>query len=142
MHDTTIQHKGSAILEAVLALSIISLFIVMFIGTIAYEEKSSAHAALVMRALFVADEGLEATRSIRDDDFLKLADGTYGLHFDPSGWSLVPDPDVTEPFTRTITVSSVATNTKLITATVVWGDNSSADTITLSTRLTNWSSAQ
>ncbi len=107
-------------------------------------------------ALLYAREGLEATRNIRDRDYLELISGEYGLDFTDDTWSLVETPEEIDNFyLRTITVGDIFRDgagdiaeegtydpeTKKITAEVTWDwKGIFPKTVSLTTYLTNWRS--
>lgn len=59
-------------------------------------------------ALFYAQEGIEATRNIRDKNYLFLTNGDHGLNFENNEWSFGLAPETIDNFyKRIITVSDV-----------------------------------
>lgn len=73
-----------------------------------------------VRAIMLAQEGIEATRNIRDVAFRNLTDGIHGIALLNNQWTLSESQDTTGIYTRKIAISSVDTSTKLITSTVSW----------------------
>ena len=71
--------KGFSVVEVLLAASIFSLLVTALVGAFLYGQESSALAGARARAGQLADEGLEASRSIRDGAFTNLTDGAHGL---------------------------------------------------------------
>lgn len=71
------------------------------------------------RALFLAEEGLEAARSLRDENFSLLSNGTHGITLSQNGrWSLSGASDAESEFTRAVTVSTINPRLKFITSSV------------------------
>ncbi len=68
----------------------------------------------------LAEEGLEATRNIRDTGFRNLIDGTHGIALPSYQWILSGLQDVTDIYTRQVVISPVDSSTKLVTSTVTW----------------------
>lgn len=131
--------KGFSLLEALLALSIFALVITIFAGGLTSSQQSVANSGARVQANFLAEEGLEAVRSMRDEDFSLLANGTHGLIDSGGTWNFSGTSDLTEIFTRTITISDIDPETKLAVANVSWQQSGArVGTIELSTRLTNW----
>jgi len=132
-------NKGFSIIEALLAVSIAVLFVSFLIGGLAYSQESSFLAGKRTRAVFLAEEGLEAARNIRDNSFGNLTDGSYGLAIAGNEWNFAGASDTTEIFTRTINISAVNADTKLVSASVSWPQTAQrAGNISLETYFTNW----
>lgn len=109
-------------------------------------------------SLRYAQEGLEASRSIGNNDFLELDAGEFGLSFTGTGWTFITAPEVIDTFyERTITVEDVYRDLngdiaesgtldpsiKKITSTVDWTwKNYLPKTVSLTTYLSNWESDQ
>ncbi len=82
---------------------------------------ASMHAAGDrVRAVMLAEEGLEAARNIRDVGFRNLTDGTHGISLVGNQWTLSGFEDITDIYRRRIVISSVDSSTKLVTSTITW----------------------
>ncbi|HEY4477696.1 MAG TPA: hypothetical protein VJB09_00265, partial [Candidatus Paceibacterota bacterium] len=106
------KNLGFSVIEVLLATSIFGLLVTGIAGSYLYGQESTAQSGAHTRAVYLAEEGLEASRSIRDNSFANLTDGTHGLgtaggHFVFSGSS-----DANGIYTREITVKSVDDNRK------------------------------
>ena len=122
-----------------LALVLFGLTISVVVGALLYGSASLRQAGLRAQASFLAEQGLEAVRNIRDDSFANLNDGGYGLTLDGSAWELTSGPDETGVFTRQITISSVSPTLKQIDVTVTWeGFSQSISTSSASSYLADW----
>lgn len=131
--------KGFSVVEVLLAASIFSLLVTALVGAFIYGQESSALAGARARAGQLADEGLEASRSIRDGAFTNLIDGSHGLAVSGGVWTYSGTQDVAGQFTRSVTVSTVDANTKTLASTVTWQQNAQrTGTASAVTRLTNW----
>ena len=113
------QHKGFGLIEIVIASSIISVAMISLAFTLVMASRLSARSTDLVRANFVAEEGLEAMRFLRDKSwssvFASLTPGTnYYLSFNASTatWSVgTTDPGLLGgTFRRRITVASVQRN--------------------------------
>ncbi|PLX24970.1 hypothetical protein C0580_03520 [Candidatus Parcubacteria bacterium] len=136
---SAINRKGFSLVEVVLATSIFVLLAAALTGNIMYGQESSVLAGSRTRAVFLAEEGLEAVRNIRDADFANLVDGTYGLATSSNEWSFSGSSDIRGIYTRSITISSVDGDTKNISSQVTWQQNPQrTGTVVLDTYLTNW----
>lgn len=136
---SVIKMGGFSLVEVVLATSIFVLLVTALAGNIIYGQESSVLAGGRARAVFLAEEGLEAVRNIRDADFANFTDGTYGLATSSSEWNFLGSSDVRGVYTRSITISSVDADTKSVSSQVTWQQNPQrTGTVTLNTYLTNW----
>ena len=125
--------------EALLAGSILSLLALIVFGGLFYGKEATSLAGARARATFLAEEGLEAARNIRDNSYTDLGVGSQGLVILGNEWILSGSSDVTEGFTRQIAVASVDATRKDVTSTVTWQQNPArTGNVTLTTRFTNW----
>lgn len=139
---SVIKTSGYSIVEILLAISIYAITVTTLIGTLVYGQQSATLAGTRSRATYLAEEGLEATRNIRDDSFINLLDGTYGLAIENDQWVFSGTSDTSDIFTRTITILSVDSSTKRIVSTVTWKQTEQRDgTIALTSYLTSWTTS-
>ncbi len=133
---------GFSTIEALLSASILVLIVTAFMGAFIYGSQSTALAGQRTRAAFLAEEGLEASRNIRDAAFSNLSDGTKGLTISGNQWIFSGSSDTTDSFyTRQITISTVNgdSNRKQIVSTITWQQNNQrTGSVNLTTYLTNW----
>lgn len=131
--------QGFSLVEVLLAVSVFGLIVTALSGGLIYGQQSTALAGARSRAAILADEGLEVARNIRDENYSNLVDGTYGLAISANQWVFSGTSDVTDIFTRAITISAVDANRKLVASTVTWQQNPQrTGSIILTTYLTNW----
>lgn len=131
--------KGFSLVEAMLAISVFGLLVTVLSGVLIYGQRSSRSGSDRQKATFLAEEGLEAVRNIRDEDFSALVDGQYGLEVSSGQWVLSGTSDESENYTRTIIISSVDADRKQIVSRVEWEDDSGAvKRSELSTYLSYW----
>ena len=131
--------RGFSIIEVILAVSILGLIVTMLFGALYYGEESTTLAGLRNRAIFAAEEGIEAVRSIRDNSFSGLLDGNYGLSQSGSVWAFDGTSETNGPFSRVITIETADANTKSVTSNVTWKQTEGRDgSITILSRMTNW----
>ena len=132
-------NKGFLLIEIILSVSIFALFMTAFSGALYYGLQSSSLAGDRSRAILVAEEGQEAVRSIKNINFTNLVDGTYGLVYASSTWNFSGSSDISDGFTRQVTVTSSGSNRKTITVTVTWQQTPvRIGSVTTVARLTNW----
>lgn len=131
--------RGFLIVEVLLASSLLIIAITAFVGAIIYSQESTSVAGGISRASFIAQEGIEAVRNIRDESFGNLTDGTYGLLVSNHQWILSGNSDTTDVYTRQINIGTIDADRKLITSTITWPQTAQrTGNIVLTTELTNW----
>lgn len=131
--------QGFSIVEVLLSGALLVLIITAFVGAIIYGEQSTSVAGGISRASFLAEEGVEAVRNIRDESFSNLVDGAYGLLVSNHKWVLSGNSDETDGYVRQINISTIDTNKKLITSTITWQETPQrTGNVVLTTELTNW----
>ena len=113
---------------------------VITIGYVLFDaEITERQVSETSTARFLAIEGLEVVRALRDSDFDNLTAGTYGLHLVDTTWELMPVSDTVEKFTRHITISDVDADTKRIESVVMWDITDAREgTVSLTSDLTDW----
>ncbi len=135
--------RGFNLVEAVLASAVFALLVSAFSGAVITSQEGAAAAGARARANFLAEEGLEATRYLRDASFANLTDGAHGLALVNNQWVFSGASDLTGIFTRQIQISSLAPDTKEIIVTVTWQQNPArSGSAALASRLTNWRKIQ
>lgn len=98
---------GFSIFEVILALAI---FMVVIAGVVPFYLSvfdSNLKDGDKLRADTYLQQGLEAVRSIRDQDFGNLVNGTYGLSKTSGYWAFNGNNDTWDKFTRTVVVGDV-----------------------------------
>jgi len=131
--------RGFSPVEALLAVTIFALMSTAFIGALVYGREATMLAGKHFQASLLAEEGIEAVRSIRDEDFSLLTDGTYGLDDSGGQWNFNGVSDTTDIYLREITISTVDATTKEIDSVVSWQQNEQrTGEISLNALLTNW----
>jgi len=108
-------------------------------GAIIYSEESTSIAGGISRASFLAQEGIEAVRNIRDEAYGNLTDGSYGLLVSNNQWLLSGSSDTTDGYTRQINIGTIDANRKQITSTITWKENvQRTGNVAITTELSNW----
>lgn len=133
-------NKGISLVEVVVAIAIFSV-----LSTVAYQTYITVNRLTVSSdkkdvAVRLAEEGIEAMRSIRDYNFTSLPTiGTIGIVIGAtSTWQASGTSDVTNGYIRTLTFTPVDADTTTITSKVDWLDRGATSTLTLNSTLTNW----
>jgi prepilin-type N-terminal cleavage/methylation domain-containing protein len=131
--------NGFSLVEVMLSIAVFVLLVTALTGAYLYGEESTMLAGNRAKATMLAEEGLEATRNIRDPQFVNLVDGTYGLATTSNQYNLSGASDTDGFFTRSINVATFDSKRKDITSTVTWQQNPQrTGSVSLVTRLTNW----
>ncbi len=131
--------KGFSIVEVILATSLFGILVTALLGAYLYGEESIMQGGAHDRALLLAQEGLEASRILRDADFANLVDGSHGLGVSAGQYILSGTTDTTDIYTRSINIKSIDADRKEIKSEVTWQKNPvQSGKITLLTQLTNF----
>lgn len=136
------QPRGFSLVEVILATSVFLLLASVLVGSYLYGLESTMLAGNRVRAVLLAEEGLEAVRNIRDDNFANISNGTHGLVISGNQWTLSGLSDTNGIFTRSLTIIDAGSARKSVSCTVSWQQNSSrSGSVTLTTLMTNWLSS-
>jgi Tfp pilus assembly protein PilV len=148
--------QGAAITELLIAIAVFTIGMFTLALFMIDILKSTQRVQDINQAVLIAQEGIEAVQSIRDDSFNTIYNAEtdpYGLERVGSSWTLDNDPgyDTTTPnssksFNRSVYISTVddlsgdaATNTVMLIRSEVWWESfGGTSTTTLQTYLTNW----
>ncbi len=131
-------YQGITVIEAVVSIAIFSLISGAAIQSYLLSQKLTLRAADKTKALWLSEEGIEAARSIRDQNFSTMSPGTYGLSLASGSWQFLSSSDSVDGFMRTVTISSLSTDNLYATSTVSWTSDGATSTVALGSRLTNW----
>lgn len=135
----TQQHGGFGLVEVILASAVFALFVTAFAGVWIFGQESTVLSGDRARAVFLAEEGLEAVRNVRDADFNNLTNGTHGLDISGGSWSFTGSSDTVGVYTRQIEISDTGTDRKEVVSTVTWQQNAQRNgNVSITTYFTNW----
>lgn len=110
--------RGQILIEVIIACGLLVIGSLMLATFATNLRPLAKHGNSELQALFLAQEGIEATRSIRDNDFNFLTDGIHGIAFGTNTWAFSGNSDTQNEFSRQITVAPFDLRTKKITSTV------------------------
>jgi len=119
-------NSGQSIIEVIVALSLVIVVIVGLITVTTRSIKNSSFARDQRTATKYAQESLENSRKLKEDD--------PNTFWQKTG----EEEEIIDRFTRTITYSLVDANTMQITVLVTWEDNQGEHQSSLETSLTKW----
>lgn len=144
--------KGISIIEILAVIGIISIALVGLLGLASFSLRVSAQIKENTQAVNLAQEAIEAARSMRDGDWAKLTNGNHGFTNVNGYWEFIGTENVIDGFTRTILIESVSrdpatdnieitynpvnndSNAKKATGIVSWKSKE----VKIVTYLTNW----
>jgi len=130
-------------IEIVVAIGILAISIPAAMSMLLASGRSSGEMLSELRAASLAEEGIQASISIRDRGWNNLTVGNHGLavQASPLEWIFQGSSDASEGFSRTITVSQVDLNTRKVTSSVNWASGIGRNaTVEYQTLLTDWAS--
>ncbi len=131
--------KAFSSIEVLLAIALFSIVILSLAGGLAFTIQSNAETSLQTKAAYLAEEGIEAIRAIRNENYANLVNGNHGLSFGANIWQLSGVNDVTDGFTRQIQISNYDSTTKLVVSVVSWTSTLGVPkSISYSTYLSDW----
>jgi hypothetical protein len=131
--------KGVNLVEIIMATTVFSIVVFTFVTALSYGMESIVFAGDRNKATFLAEEGLEAVRNIKDSDFDNLSDGTYGIDDDGSVWSLSGSSDVNGGFTREVVLTELSPEVYEVESTVTWDQSAlRPGEVSIVSRLSNW----
>lgn len=107
------QDKGFFLIEVLVATSIITVVLIFLLGSIQDSVEVSKRSLETTIAGYLLEEGAEAVKAIRDQDWAKIPtdSSTYYLVWNGSMWSLSTTPNTTDIYTRTVTFVEVNRDT-------------------------------
>ncbi len=153
-----LQKLGITSIEVVLGVSLAGIIIAYTANSITQFINTSRDVTIQTQALFLAEDGLELVRYVRDNDWTDISALSLGstqyLSVTSSDVTITGTPEVIDEFTRSFSVENVYRNTtsfdivasttggsaadpdsKYVTMTVSWGNPT--DSVSLTTILTN-----
>ncbi|MDZ7726614.1 MAG: hypothetical protein U5L75_03485 [Candidatus Campbellbacteria bacterium] len=106
--------KGIGLIEVLIATTILTLIVFAFTSSLSLYSSASVDATKRTQATFLAEEGLEVVRMLRDESWSnniepQSSDTDYGFSFDTStsDWSITSGPETFGEFTRTLVFGDV-----------------------------------
>jgi len=135
--------KGESLIELIIAVGIFSIAVAGLSFFVLNSYISGRLASEMTKANFLTEEGIEATRSIRDNSWDDLVAGNHGLAILGNNWIFQgTEENINNQLkegTRIITVENIGPNRKKITSEVNWQFNKGRDEeVKIVTYLTNW----
>ncbi len=140
MFELNNKTKGFSLLELILAIAIFSIGSFAIATMLIDANLGTKLSTERTEALLFAKEGIEATRSIRDNNWASLTNGVHGLSDSGGTWIFWSSSDLIDnKYTRAVTITEISTSTKNISVNVAWPlTPSRAASVTLETLFSNW----
>ncbi|PIR64100.1 MAG: hypothetical protein COY81_01930 [Candidatus Pacebacteria bacterium CG_4_10_14_0_8_um_filter_43_12] len=98
---------GFSIIELLVAMSLFLIVVVTGLTTVIYSFTINRRSVEETGAVLLSQEGLEAVRSIRDQDWNSLTPGTYGIDASGGNWTLSGSNNTIDDYTREIIIEAV-----------------------------------
>lgn len=135
--------EGQSLIELIISMGIFVAVVSCLIFFILDSYISGRLALEITQANFLAEEGLEATQSIRDNNWQDLIAGNHGLVISSGHWVFQgTSEDISTQLNqgvRQILVEDIDANRKKITSQVSWQfSQGRTQEVRLATYLTNW----
>ncbi len=135
MRDKTKISRGSMLLESILAMALLALFFTIFLGSVTYLNESTLRAKTHTQALFLAQEGQEGVRAIRNTDHLRIVEGVHGLSSINNRFELDGSSDDEGGCTRTVSIGVENDGGNIIEVSVSCEEGGRQTTVALETYL-------
>ncbi|MDD4412579.1 MAG: hypothetical protein PHR00_02955 [Patescibacteria group bacterium] len=140
--DLSVDKRGFSIAEVLVAGTVFTMVMAAVCSLLYIANDSSRQSVERTKALYLAKEGIEATRSIRDINFNNLTVGSHGVKIINDVWQFSDTSDNTDGYVREINIQDVDSRTKLVKSTVNWAVNGKRqEDLFLTTYLTKWEPA-
>lgn len=135
--------KGQSLVELLVAIGIFVIVIAGLIFLVLDSYITGRLASEITVANFLTEEGIEAVRSIRDNNFADLTAGSHGLVISGGHWIFQgTSEDISGELragTRIITIEDAGIDRKKITSQINWQfSEGRTEEVKLVTYLTNW----
>ena len=154
-----LKNQGFGVIELLVAILIIIVALVFIMEIYSFFLKAGAQNAKRLQAVALAQEVIEATRSVRDENWNNIANLSIETTYypaqsgSPAKWILSVGQQTINGFTRQVVLSRVYRDandniiesggtedlgTRKIIATVLWQERGKNYSVDLATYLTNW----
>jgi len=103
--------RGFSLVESLVSITVLALITGIISSVLISTNQSAIRTNNSAKGQRILNESFEAIRSIRDQNFLYLENGVYGLQLSAGVWTLTSTPDTVDTqFIREITISDVYRN--------------------------------
>jgi len=149
------KRKGIGLIEIIIASAVISIGLLAIISFLIFSRGVTFQVGKQTEAVSLAEEAIEAVRSIRDEAWSSVSTGgTYYPVISANKWTLAaidPGP-INGLYTRTVTIGdvfrdgsdniagsgSLDSDTKKVTATISWSESGRSKQVVIETFISNF----
>ena len=132
------KNKAFTLLETLVAISIFTVSILGIMSVLASGISNANYAKQKMTASYLAQEGIEYIRNMRDTNVLYSVNGGWNGFRDATVISITPPAPSDAGFTRTIQKTVINPDEVKIFSKVEWTQGSGVKSVTFSENLFNW----
>lgn len=152
--DKNAGSSGFGLIETITAIGLFAVFATVGVTTILHSYSVNRLSWEKDQAVLLAQEGVEAARSLKERAWSNMVAGTYGVDESGGSWVFTGSSDTLGDYTRTVTVSTVQrdgsnnivtsggtvdSDTMMVTSAVNWSFSPTRNNqVTFSTYLTNF----
>lgn len=130
---------GFSLIELLVALGVFTVMATSIVMLSGLALDDAGKVLMRLRAKNYAREGVEAARSIKNEDWTKLTEGEHGIEIENGKWTFAGNYDQPDTnFKRWVKVERTASDKKRVTAKVAVSSDSYSQTFEFRTSLTNW----
>lgn len=131
--------SGSLLLEAIIGVGVFAIFLGGIGFSLILGERSTVAGGDRTRAVFLAEQQLEAVRAMRARSFSSLTLGTHGIALTSTGWTFSGASAGENGYRMNVDIVSRGTDWVEVTSNVSWSfDLPRSGSVALTTYLTNW----
>lgn len=134
------KHKssGQSLIEVVMAFAVSILILVSLVNGVVVSLRNIRFARNKTLAVKYAQEGIEATRSIKERSWNEILNGSYGLLWSGGQWSFVSGNELIDEFSRVVEITdsdSGDPEIKNVTVTVSWSEGRGTPEVVLNSAI-------
>ena len=132
-------------LDALLGVVVFGLFIIAVGSSLLFSQRGFLASGDHMRGAFLAEQSLEALRTMRDQDFSLLTEGDHGVRVGLGGtWELTESGATTsDGYASHVTIAASGADTVFAVAQTAWNHGMGrSGSVVLTTEITNWRKVQ
>ncbi len=154
--------QGFTIVEVFVVIAVIVVAFTAILGFFTFKAKVAERARMKLKAISLAEQGMEAVRNFRDNTYWNsegigslVANTDYHPASSSSGWNIVSGKETVNDFTRAIVFDNVSrdsndniqdvyqasnndSQTRKVTILISWSDRQGLATESLTGYITNW----
>src|SRR3989344_1514780 len=120
LDELTGNNRGASLVEILIALGVFSIVITAVVLTFFGGHNFILSGVMSRTAVEKARTGVEALRIIRDTSWPSMTSGIHGLRLSNGIWELTDSPDISDGFTRTVSLSNDIAGITHADVTVSW----------------------